>query len=66
MLVLSRKEKERIFIGDNVVVTVIEINGNKVRLGIGAPKDVPVNREEVQTRKAGESGPESSEQRDSL
>jgi carbon storage regulator CsrA len=47
MLVLARKERERIVIGDNVVVTVLEISGSKVRLGIEAPADVPVQRGEV-------------------
>ena len=47
MLVLSRKKNESIVINNDVVVTVIEIRGDKVRLGIVAPKDVPVHREEV-------------------
>ena len=47
MLVLSRKKNGRIFIGDDIVVTVIVIRGDKVRLGITADKSVPVNREEV-------------------
>ncbi len=47
MLVLSRKKNESIVIGENVVVTVIEIRGDKVRLGIDAPKDVAVHRKEV-------------------
>ncbi len=47
MLVLSRKKNESIVINSDVVVTVIEIRGDKVRLGIVAPKDVPVHREEV-------------------
>jgi carbon storage regulator len=47
MLVLSRKRDERIVIGDNVVVTVVDVRGNKVRLGIDAPSDVPVHRQEV-------------------
>lgn len=47
MLVLSRKKDEKIRIGDNVEITVIEIRGDKVRLGIEAPKDVPVHRQEV-------------------
>lgn len=47
MLVLSRKKNESIVINDNVVITVVEIRGDKVRLGIVAPKDVPVHREEV-------------------
>lgn len=47
MLVLSRKKNERIVINDNIVVMVIDIRGDKVRLGIEAPKDVPVHRREV-------------------
>ena len=47
MLVLSRKKNEQIVIDDNVVVTVVQIRGNKVCLGVEAPKDVPVHRKEV-------------------
>ena len=47
MLVLSRKKNESIVINNDVVVTVVEIRGDKVRLGIVAPKDVPVHRQEV-------------------
>ena len=47
MLVLSRKKDEKINIGENISIMVIEIRGDKVRLGIDAPKDVPVHREEV-------------------
>jgi carbon storage regulator len=47
MLVLSRKRDERIVIGGNIVITVIEVRGDKVRLGIEAPHDVPVHRQEV-------------------
>lgn len=47
MLVLSRKKNESIVIDDNIVVTVVEIRGDKVRLGIQAPKEVPVHRSEV-------------------
>lgn len=47
MLVLSRKKNETIIIGDGIIVTVVEIRGDKVRLGIEAPKDVPVHRREV-------------------
>lgn len=49
MLVLSRKRNERIVIADGeIVLTVVEIRGDKVRLGIEAPKDIPVHRGEVQ------------------
>ncbi|MCA9063449.1 MAG: carbon storage regulator CsrA [Planctomycetaceae bacterium] len=47
MLVLSRKKDEKIVIGDSIVLMVIEIRGDKVRLGIEAPRDVSVHREEV-------------------
>lgn len=47
MLVLSRKKDEKIMIGDNISVMVIEIRGDKVRLGIDAPQDVIVHRQEV-------------------
>ena len=48
MLVLSRFVGERIFIGDDIIVTVLEVRRNgHVRIGIEAPKDVPVHREEV-------------------
>jgi carbon storage regulator len=47
MLVLSRKKNESIIINDNITITVIEIRGDKVRLGIEAPKDVTVHRREV-------------------
>jgi len=47
MLVLSRKKNESIIISDNITVTVIEIRGDKVRLGIEAPKNVTVHRREV-------------------
>jgi len=47
MLVLSRKMNESIVINDNVIVTVVEIRGDKIRLGIEAPKDVIVHRREV-------------------
>ena len=47
MLVLSRKRDERIVIGDNIVITVVDVRGDKVRLGIEAPSEVPVHRQEV-------------------
>lgn len=47
MLVLSRHRDESIMIGDNIVITVVDIRGDKVRLGIEAPQDVPVHRQEV-------------------
>lgn len=50
MLVLARKEDEAICIGDDIRVMVIEIRGDKVRLGVTAPKDVEVHRDEVKER----------------
>ena len=47
MLVLSRKKNESIVINNDITVTVVEIRGDKVRLGIVAPKTVPVHRQEV-------------------
>jgi carbon storage regulator len=47
MLVLSRKKEEAIVIADNITIYVVEIRGDKVRLGIEAPKEVPVHRKEV-------------------
>jgi carbon storage regulator len=47
MLVLSRHRDESIIIGDNIVVTVVDVRGDKVRLGIEAPQEVPVHRREV-------------------
>lgn len=47
MLVLSRTRDESIIIGDNVVVTVVDVRGDKVKLGIEAPQDVSVHRREV-------------------
>lgn len=47
MLVLSRKKNESIIINDNVVITVVEVRGDKVRIGIEAPRDVSVHRQEV-------------------
>ena len=47
MLVLSRKETERIRLGDSIVVTVVRVSGDKVRLGIEAPSDVLVLRDEL-------------------
>jgi carbon storage regulator len=47
MLVLSRQRDESIFIGDNIKITVVDIRGDKVRLGIEAPTEIPVHRQEV-------------------
>ncbi len=47
MLVLSRRHNETIMIGDNIEITVLDVRGGKVRLGIDAPTDVPVYRKEL-------------------
>jgi carbon storage regulator len=47
MLVLSRQRDESIMIGDKVVITIVDIRGDKVRLGITAPQEIPVHRQEV-------------------
>ena len=47
MLVLSRQRDESIMIGDNIVITIVDIRGDKVRLGINAPSEIPVHRQEV-------------------
>ena len=51
MLVLSRKVGEEIVIGGNIRIMVVEIRGGKVRLGIDAPKDVPVDRQEIHEKR---------------
>jgi carbon storage regulator len=57
MLVLSRKQKESIFINENIVVTVVGIRGDRVRLGIEAPREMPVHRKEVHERIQNRDGP---------
>ena len=47
MLVLSRQKDESIMIGDDVEITIVDVRGDKVRLGINAPKEIPVHRREV-------------------
>jgi carbon storage regulator len=51
MLVLTRKVGENIIIGDNIRVTIVSIDGGKVRIGIDAPRDVTVDRQEVHERR---------------
>ncbi|MEK6250132.1 MAG: carbon storage regulator CsrA [Planctomycetales bacterium] len=64
MLVLSRNRDESIVIGDNIEITIVEVRGDKVRLGIQAPTEIPVHRQEVyeaiqrQNRLSSETQPE--------
>ncbi len=74
MLVLSRQRDESIMIGDDVEIIIVDVRGDKVRLGITAPKDIPVHRREIydaikkekaegtgsETQKAGDIKPEHS------
>ena len=50
MLVLSRKESQRIRLGDSIVITIVKISGDKVRVGIEAPSEVLVLRDELEVR----------------
>lgn len=47
MLILTRRVNEKLMVGDDVTVTVLSISGNQVRIGINAPRHVPVHREEI-------------------
>ena len=63
MLVLSRKKNESIVINNDITIVVVEIRGDKVRLGVEAPKEVPVHRREVYdaiVRNGGQSAPSES------
>lgn len=54
MLILTRKAGEAIRIGEEVTITILEVKGTQIRLGIAAPRDVTVDREEVAKRKQAE------------
>jgi carbon storage regulator len=47
MLILTRRVNEKLMVGDDVTVTVLSISGNQVRIGVAAPRHVPVHREEI-------------------
>ena len=47
MLILTRKVTEKLMVGDEVTVTIVGISGNQVRIGINAPRDVEVHRQEI-------------------
>lgn len=53
MLVLSRKENERVFIGDDIVITILGVKGKTIRIGIEAPAAVSIQREELRSREKG-------------
>ena len=56
MLILTRKKNQEILIGDQIVITVLDLRGDRVRLGFVAPKKVPIRREEVVRRNATSNG----------
>lgn len=56
MLVLTRRIGETIVVGDNVQVTILGLNGNQIRVGVNAPKDIPIHRQEIYERIQKEKG----------
>jgi carbon storage regulator len=57
MLILTRRVDEVVRIGDEISIKVIAVRGNQVQIGIAAPKEIPVNREEIWLRKQAEKAP---------
>ena len=64
MLILTRRAGETVMIGSDVTITVLGVKGNQVRIGINAPKDVAVHREEIYERIQSEQAAESGESKD--
>lgn len=59
MLILTRRVDERIFIGDDITLCVLDIEGNRVRLGLEAPKNIAILREEIHQKYAGDASNDS-------